>query len=184
MGINTQNREPIVTSGKEVIYRDIYTFIERVQIYNVVLKKTIWKNLKLYFRGNVFNWHLVQLSEMEQKFLAFNDDEDDLANWTGTLLHQFKGDMSLAQKVIFKKHYTLEDVTHKHKLKKYANQIICNSKFTDFPAYNQLIAIRDGIAVELQQSIPMITKDIHISDILNVINDAKTDWWALEVKFT
>ena len=121
---------------------------------------------------------------MVQKFLTFNDDEDSLTNWTDTLLHQFKEDVGLAQKAIFKEHYTLENATHKHKFREYTNQIIHNSKFTNLPAYNQLIAIRNSIAVELQQSVPMITKDIYVSDILNIINNAKTDWWTLGAKLT
>ena len=55
MGINAQNRELIITSEKEVIYRDIHTFIERVQTYNVISKKIIQKNLKSCLKGNAFN---------------------------------------------------------------------------------------------------------------------------------
>ena len=149
IGINIQNRKLIVISEKKVIYKDIHIFIERVWIYNVVSKKTIWKNLKSCFRGDTFNWHFVQLSEMEQKFLIFNNDEDSLANWTGTLFHQFKGDVGLIQKAIFKKHYTFKDAICKCKFREYINWIICNFKFADFLAYNQLIAIKNSIVMEL-----------------------------------
>ena len=80
MGINAQNGKFIVTSEKEVIYKNIHIFIERVWTYDVISKKTICKNLKLCFKGDVFNWHLVQLLKMEWKFLVFNDDNDSFAN--------------------------------------------------------------------------------------------------------
>ena len=86
--------------------------------------------------------------------------------------------------MIFKKYYTLKNIIYKHELRKYVNWIIHNSKSADFSAYNQLITIRDDIAVKLQQSILIIMKNTYVSDILNVINDAKMDWWALGVKFT
>ena len=104
--------------------------------------------MKSYFKNNAFNWHFVQLLEMEQKFLIFNDDEDSLANWTGTLLYQFKKNMSLTQKTIFKKHYTFENTTYKCELREYINQIIHNFKSANFLIYNQFIAIRDNVAVE------------------------------------
>ena len=182
MNIDAQNKEPIITSEKEVIYKDIHIFIERVWTYNVVSKKTIQKNLKSCLKGNVLNWHFMQLSEIKQKFLTFNDDEDSLINWTSTLLHQFKKDVDLTQKAIFKKHYMFKNAICKHELRKYINQIIHNFKFTNLSVYNQLIVIRDSITVELQQSVLMITKNTHVLNIFNIINNVKTNWWALEVK--
>ena len=55
MSINAYNEELIITFRKKVIYKNIHIFIERVQIYNVVLNKSIFKNLKSYFKNDVFN---------------------------------------------------------------------------------------------------------------------------------
>lgn len=84
--------------------------------------------------------------------------------------------------MIFKKCYTFKNAAHKHEFRKYINHIIYNFKFVNLSVYNQLIIIRDSITVELQQSIFMIMKNTYVSDILNVINNVKTDWWALEAK--
>ena len=91
--------------------------------------------------------------------------------------------MSLIQKIIFKKCYTFKNTICKHKLREYINWIIHNSKSANLLVYNQFIAIRDDIAVKLWQFIFIIMKNIYVSDIFNIINNVKTDWWALKAKF-
>lgn len=173
-----QNTNPLVTVGKETIYRDIHIFLECITIYKIISYYTMHQNLSSCMCGTALSWYLTELSASDQEYFMLFNKMNGISHWSESLFKQFKGDVSKAQNAIFTEKYTISDIFNHCEPHKYTNKIIWNSHSASLPAFNQMIAIRDDINIQLCQSISMICSEHTILELFDTLNDIKTDWWA------
>lgn len=101
--------QPIVNSGKYVIYRDVYMFVDRLKdvSYNwgehatkIVLQECL--------RGGALMWFTTELTSLEKSGLR----GADLQLWYTTLIERFKMRTSVALAYLTLQSYGLRDVKH------------------------------------------------------------------------
>ena len=83
--IDTQEEESIVTFKKKIIYRDIHTFVKRIKSYEVIIKKTLHKNLDSCLWEMVLFWHLNEFTAMKRFYLIMNEN-NSITNWVEALI--------------------------------------------------------------------------------------------------
>ena len=65
--------EDVVKIGKNMIYRSVYLFVQRItDIASIKNDKIVSHNLSLYFRGAILKWYSRQLTMLEKEDLRAN----------------------------------------------------------------------------------------------------------------
>lgn len=106
--LNKAHKEgEIVLVGKNVYYRNVIFFVQRLQnlvtFRDVALVKA---NIASSIRGSALEWYTFELSYFSRN--ALNNDPN-VNNWINTLSHHFKVPTSIALDLVTNKTYTLDN---------------------------------------------------------------------------
>lgn len=112
---------PVVNAGKNVFYRDVYAFVDRLKdMEQIKGEEKLRSVVPQCLRGSAPNWHSTELSEMEKSLLR----RADLDAWYETLITCFKQRTPLAFKSIQQSKYTMEDAKEKKDPRQFVQDII------------------------------------------------------------
>ena len=97
----------IVSVGKDVYYRNVVLFVQRLQNLVTFQGATLVKaNIATSLRGSALEWYISELSDFDRD--ALNNDSS-VKSWVNTLSHRFKLPTSVALGLLTKETYTLDD---------------------------------------------------------------------------
>ncbi len=97
----------IVSVGKDVYYKNVVLFIQRLQSLVTFKGAALVKaNVATSFRGSALEWYTSELSDFDRD--AFNNDPG-VKSWINTLSHRFKVPTSVALGLLTDKTYSFKD---------------------------------------------------------------------------
>ena len=99
---------PVVTVGNEMIYRDIYTWVELLdELANASSAEDITQVIQPCLRGSAAIWWLVELTGMEREALR----KASLPQWSSVLIKRFGLPQVMAHKMFRSLRYTPQDLS-------------------------------------------------------------------------
>ena len=104
---NAHGEGEIVLVGKDVYYRNVVLFVQRLQ--NLVTFKgvaLVKANIATSFRGSALEWYISELSDFNRD--ALNNDPS-VESWINTLSHRFKVPTSVALGLLTDETYSFDD---------------------------------------------------------------------------
>lgn len=162
----------IVSAGKHVIYRDVYTFVHRLQDLAYSHGNTVISVIPECFRGGALMWYTAELSALEKSDLRASD----LATWYSTLISRWKMPTSVALATLTSSSYGLRELRHQSP-RAWIQQMLHCAKAANFDStHNQLTIIWNGLDVTLRRDIPEPDMSTTLSMFLGHI-DSKTAIW-------
>ena len=97
----------IVSVGKDVYYRNVVLFVQRLQNLVTFWGATLVKvNIATSLRGSALEWYTSELSDFNRDTL---NNEPGVKSWINTLSHRFKIPTSVALGLLTDETYTLDD---------------------------------------------------------------------------
>ena len=138
----------IVSVGKNVYYRNVVLFVQRLQ--NLVTFKgvaLVKANIATSFRGSALEWYTSELSNFDHD--ALNNDPG-MKSWINTLSHHFKVPKNVALGLLTNKTYFFDDARARRLPAQYVRAIMRHSIGCNIiDNANQLSFAYQGIAPEL-----------------------------------
>ncbi|SLM41263.1 probable transposable element [Lasallia pustulata] len=138
----------VIFNSKETIYREVYTFIKRVEDYALLVgEEKVAENLSTCLRGNTLNWYLQELDDFTRQALQ----NMPLTEFSSKLAKRFKMTMTKALEQLNKEHYSLLDAHANREPQGYLQNMMRYAQaagVTDLLA--QLTWAWQGLDIELQ----------------------------------
>ena len=164
-------------AGKDIIFRNIHVFIDRVKDVTESKKwKIIRDNLSTCLKGQALIWYTFELTDDIRRLLKY---DDQLKKWSQTLIKQFRKSPAKSMEVIVNEKYTMKDVTNGRESRQFAQIIIRATRSVELLVYNQLQIIWNALDAEFQRDILMLKAFTTLSDFLTAMNKRKKIWWKL-----
>ena len=102
----------VVTVGKDVYYRSVILFIERIKDLASVKGATLVRsNVNTCLRGTALTWYTAELLNLER--VGLRADENDVKEWCNALTKRFKQATGMALSQLISEKYTLYDARTK-----------------------------------------------------------------------
>ncbi len=170
--------EAVTHVEKNIYYRDVHVFVERVKKMIIVLEsETIRKNLSSCLRESTLIWHIAKLFDVSRRILFYEENVDE---WFQTLIARFKIQVTIATINLLKERYTLTNANRNRESRKYVQKIIRWVKSAKMISlFNQLNIIYNEIDAEFKRDLKKFFKNTTIDDYLQLLNDCKNIWWFL-----
>ena len=163
---------PVANAGKHVIYRDIYTFVDRLKDIEFSYGEAIKFIIPECFRGAALMWYTIELTDVDKILLR----AQDLDKWYTTLISRFKIRTSDALTLLTSQTYALNDVKYRSP-RAWIQEMLHYAKAANLlSTHNQLTIIWNRLSVQLRQHIPEPSPSTTLSQFLKQI-DSKTSIW-------
>ena len=112
----------ILSVGKNVYYRNVVLFVERLQSLVTFRGASLVKtNIATSLRGSALEWYTSELSDFNRDALK---NDPGLKSWVNILSHHFKVPMSVALGLLTDENYTLDDARTRRPLAQYVCAIM------------------------------------------------------------
>lgn len=173
---NYEGTDPVVTVGKSVLYRDVYTFIDRLKDMALVRGEDKLRTaIPLCLRGSALIWHTTELSDLEKRLLR--SKSTPVEEWYITLTARFKERTPLALAKMQASRYTMADARDRKDPRFYVQDVMRYAKAANLTSVqNQLSMAWNNLDWEFRLHIPEPTSVTTIQDFLAALN-AKADMW-------
>lgn len=165
---------PVVNAGKNVFYRDVYAFVDRLKdMEQIKGEEKLRSVVPQCLRGSALIWHSTELSEMEKTLLR----RADLVAWYETLITRFKQRTPLALKSLQQSKYTMADAKEKKDPRQFVQDIIRYARAAQINSvYNQLSMAWKNLDWQFRLHISEPTSSTTIQQFLNQL-DGQADTW-------
>ncbi len=162
---------PVVTVGRDLVYRDIYTWLEILSdLADVHSTKDITQVVQRCLRGSAATWWVVELTSEERKELQ----KASLQRWSSALIERFGLPTHIAFWEFLWSRYTTQDLDYSPRI--WIHQIIQYAKATERYSYTHPFQIWNRFAPNLQRDIPMPNSTTTIIDLLEKIDEMYPTW--------
>ena len=112
----------IVSVGKDVYYRNVVLFVQRLQSLVTFRGASLVKaNIATSLRGSALEWYTSELSDFNCDML---NNDPGMKSWVNTLSHRFKVPTSVALDLLIDETYTLDDVRTRRSPTQYVRAIM------------------------------------------------------------
>lgn len=137
-----ESRDPVRTTSREYIYRDVFAFIERLRATastrGLEQLRTI---LPRCFRNSASTWYNEELEDHERDLLS--SEESDFENWHGALTARFGANgQRLARAPVI--NAELVDQSKSKKLKRKKSSLWNQRKGEELDEWQKRIGLREG----------------------------------------
>ena len=164
---------PVATISSDTVYRDIYTWVERLKdLVHVHDPDDVKQVIQPCLRGSAATWWIAELTDEDRRKLR----AADLQRWYSLLIKRFKIQTSVAISRITSSSYSPQDLTRGspriwiHQMLHYAKAAEMDSTF------NQLILIWNRFDANLRKDIPMPKPTTRLVDFLEQIDAMYPTW--------
>ena len=174
-------RSVIEHSEKNIYYRNVHVFIERVRQMIIILSlELVRRNLSFCLRETALDWHISKLIEDNRRLLIYEEEVDE---WARKLVERFKKSFSTIMIILLRERYDMNDARKNREPRKYAQIIIRTAKSIEIISiFNQLYMIYNELNVKFQRDLVWSTQDTILNSLDQQLNDNKKIWWTLERK--
>ncbi len=165
----------IVSLGKDVYYRNVVLFVQRLQsLVTFRVAALVKANIATSLRGSVLEWYTSELSDFDHN--ALNNDLG-VKSWVNTLFHCFKVSTSVALGLLTDETYSLDDASARRPPAQYVCTIMrhgigCN--IVDIA--NQLSFAYRGLAPELRVFVSLPTESMKAADFICTLEEKQEVW--------
>ena len=165
---------PVVNVGKSVFYRDVYSFIDRLQDMAILRgHDKLQTVLPQCLRGAALIWHSTELTPMEKELLR----TANLDSWYKYLTDRFKERTPLALAKMQASKYTMADARSRKDPRTFVQDVIRYAKAANLTSiHNQLSMAWNNLEWEFRLHITEPTPTTTIAQFLSEL-DAKADMW-------
>ena len=172
----------IVTVGKDIYYRSVILFIERVRDLATIKTDTLVRtNLNTSLRGAALKWYTAELSNLERTGLR--NDPNGVEEWCKALLVRFRETPGVALSHLTTEKYTLADARARREPADYVQAIVRHAKSANIePILNQLTFAHQGIAAELRVFVDPPSPSTTIAGFIQALELKKDAWFELNSK--
>ena len=172
----------IVTVGKDLYFRSVILFIERIKDIAAVKGDALVRtNLNTSLRGAALKWYTAELSNLERTGLR--NDPRGVEEWCNALLARFKELPGVALSHLTSEKYTLADARARREPADYVQAIIRHAKSANIDAVvNQLTFAHQGIAAELRVFIDPPSPTTTVASFILSLEMRKDAWFELNTK--
>ena len=169
----------IVTVGKDLYYRSVILFVERVRDLATVKGDALVRtNLNTSLRGAALRWYTAELSNLERTGLR--NDPRGVEEWCSALLRRFKELPGVALSHLTSEKYTMADARAKREPADYVQAIMRHAKAADIDSLlNQLTFAHQGIAAELRVFIDPPSSSTTVASFIQSLEMRKDAWFEL-----
>ncbi|CAG8961032.1 hypothetical protein HYFRA_00002572 [Hymenoscyphus fraxineus] len=171
----------IVTCGKDVWFRDVFLFTERIK--DIALLKgqdSVQGIITSCFRGSALAWYTAELSDLERAGLRTGS----LDLLLGTLIARFKEPSALSLKKLHMLKYDTQDVRQQKEPAAYVQEVVRLSKGAGFDSViNQLLFAWNGLEPVLRQHVDMPTEATTLSSFIRALDLRKDTWYAIHSNY-
>ena len=163
---------PVATVGSETVYRDIYTWVERLKdlMHTYGPDEVRWI-IQPCLRGSAATWWIAELTDEDRRRLR----DSELHRWFLVLIKRFKLQTSVALSRLVSQSYSSYDLSRSpriwiHQMLHYARAAEIDSPF------NQLTIIWNRFDANLRRDIPMPKPHTRLADFLEQIDAMYPTW--------
>ena len=169
----------VVTVGKDVYYRSVILFVERIKDLASVKGATLVRsNVNTCLRGAALTWYTAELSNLER--VGLRADENDVKEWCDALTKRFKQPTGVALTQLTSEKYTLHDARTRREPASYVQAILRHAKAANFnEVEHQLTFAYQGIAAELRAFIDPPRAGITIASFIQILELKKDTWFEM-----
>ena len=165
----------IVSVGKDVYYRNVVLFVQRLQ--NLVTFKgvaLVKANIATSLRGSALEWYTSELNDFDYDTL---NNDPGVKSWINTLFYRFKVPTSIAFGLLTNKTYSLDDARALRPLAQYVRAIMrhgigCNI----VDVANQLFFAYQGLARELRVFVSPPTESTKAVEFIRTLEEKQEVW--------
>ena len=167
-------------SEKDIYFRNVHVFIERIKDMSQIKSEAIVRNnLYTCLRETALTWYTSNL-EKNQKRLVKLDDE--VEKWIRILLKKFRQSSETAFVTVIREKFIIDDVRRRRKSVEYAQIIIRVAKSVEMSTYNQMYLIYNDLNIEFRRNISISNENINLNEFLQELNRKKEIWWAIDYR--
>ncbi len=165
----------IVSVGKDVYYRNIVLFVQRLQSLVTFRDAALMKaNIVTSLRGSALEWYTSEFSDFDRN--ALNNDLG-VKSWINTLSYRFKVPTSVVLGLLTDETYSLDDARARRPPAQYVHAIMrhgigCNI----VNVANQLSFAYRGLAPELRVFVTPPTKSTKAFDFIRALKEKQEVW--------
>ena len=145
--------EPIVNTGKHVLYRDVYIFVDRLQdLAETHTSSSVKDVIASCLRGSALMWYSTELTKQEKDVLRHRSTDVD--KWYATLIKRFKMRIAVAFAHLQQASYSFR---HMRSLtpRAFIQNMLYLAKVVEIPStYNKIITIYNAFDVSLRIHLP------------------------------
>jgi hypothetical protein len=170
--------ESIQHADKDIFFRNIHLFIDRVRNFAVIKDyDAVKNNLYTCLREMTMTWYTIELSDEVKKLIK---TRNNLNVWERYLMKRFRERSTVTMITITRERYILKNARQCRKSREYVDIIIRTTKSIELKSNAHLVMlIYNELNVELQRNISMSDLFINIHDFLQSLDDKKKIWWTL-----
>ena len=153
----------IVTVGKDIYYRSVILFVERIKDLVSTKGATLVRaNLNTALRGAALRWYTAELSNIER--VGLRGDADSVKEWCDALMTRFRENTNVALGNLNTEKYTLQDARSRREPAGYIQAVIRHCKSAEIEGIkNQLSFAYHGITSELRAFVNPPDNDTTVS---------------------
>ena len=163
---------PVATVGSETVYRDIYTWVERLKdlMHTYGPDEVKWI-IQPCLRGSAATWWIAELTDEDRRKLR----DSELYRWFSLLIKRFKLQTAVALSRLVSQSYSSNDLSRSpriwiHQMLHYARAAEIDSTF------NQLTIIWNRFDANLRRDIPMPKPHTRLTEFLDHIDIMYPTW--------
>ena len=172
----------IVTVGKDVYYRSVILFVERIHDLAAVKGEAVVRtNVNTCFRGSALAWYTSELSNLERRGLRAEGSGVD--EWCRALSARFKELPGVALSNLTAERYTLADARARREPASYVQAVVRHAKSADIDGVqNQLTFAYQGIVPELRVFVDPPNAATTIASFIQMLDMKKVAWFELHTR--
>lgn len=167
-----EGTESTVSSGKVLFYRDIYSFVDRLN--DIAASKgqdTVKDVLVQCFRGSAQEWHTNELTSFEKESLR----TASLERIGSLLINRFKERGSVALAALQTERYGFREAKAQKSPRSFAQAMFRHAKAAEMTSvYNQLLSVWNALDLDFQMLMPEPTSSTTMGQFLDML-DSKTN---------
>ncbi len=168
----------VVSVGKDVYYRDVVMFTQRIQNLVTFRGATLFKaNIATSLRGSALESYTSELNDQERERL-YRDSGVDC--WINTFSRRFKVPTNVVSGFLTSESYSLHNARQRRPPPQYVRAIIrhgIDCKIVD--AANQLSFAYQKLAPELRLFISPPTNTTKVSDFIQALEEKQEAWYDM-----
>ena len=163
---------PVATVGSDTVYRDIYTWVERLKdLVHVHGAADVRQIIQPCLRGSAATWWIAELTDDDRKKLR----DADLQRWYSLLIRRFKMQTSVAISQLTSSSYSPQDLHRSPRI--WIHQMLHFAKAAEMDStYNQLTIVWNRLDANLRKDIPMPKPNTRLADFLDQIDAMYPTW--------
>ena len=166
---------PVVMVGSDMVYRDIYTWVEILNeradiLTDIHITEDITQVIQPCLRGSAAIWWIVELTGEERQELR----KANLQRWSAVLIERFGLPLPIAQRTLYSLSYTRQDLHQSPRI--YIHQMVQYAKAAKWLPYFLLQAIWEGFEPELRMDISQPTTTTTLTDFIDRVDHSYRIW--------